>query len=78
MPPHVDLVIVFKTNKITLSKQQAREDAVKAEEQYSKLLTTLKQSGLLAVGRRGQKDGELVILVSSPPKTLAGLVHRER
>ncbi|KAF7983670.1 hypothetical protein HWV62_19567 [Athelia sp. TMB] len=78
MPPHVDLVIVFKTTTITLSKQQAREDAAKAEQQYSKLLTTLKQAGFLATGRRGQKDGELVILVSSPPRTLASLVHRER
>lgn len=78
MPPHIDLVIVFKASAISLSKQQTREDALKAEKQYSKLLATLTKAGLLVVGRRGEKDGELLILLTSPPKILASLVHRER
>ena len=45
MAPNVDLVIVFKTS-ISLSKQQIRDDALKAEQQYSKLLETLTKVGM--------------------------------
>lgn len=78
MAPNVDLVIVFKATSISLSKQQVRDDALKAEQQYSKLLETLTKPGLRAVGRRGEKRGHLLILLSCPHKLLASLVYRER
>lgn len=78
MAPNVDLVIVFKATSITLSKQQARDDALRAEQQYSKLLEMLTKSGLRAVGRRGEKEGHLLIFVFCPPGLLASLVYRER
>jgi hypothetical protein len=78
MPPHVDLVIVFRTNSISLSKQQTRDDALKAEQQYSKLLQTLTKAGLRAVGRRGETQGHLLVLVSCPQSLLGSLVHHEQ
>jgi hypothetical protein len=78
MFPHVDLVVVFRTSTISLSKQKTREDALKAERQYSKLLETLINSGLRAVGRRGATQGQLLVLISCPRRLLWTLAHRER
>ncbi|KAI0272381.1 calcium-activated chloride channel-domain-containing protein [Gloeopeniophorella convolvens] len=78
MLPHVDLVVVFRASAVHYSKQQARDDAKQAEEQYTRLLTLLRTSGLQAVGRRGERQGQLVILVRSSDQQLHRLVQRER
>ncbi|KAH7921987.1 DUF590-domain-containing protein [Leucogyrophana mollusca] len=80
MPPQVDVVIVFRTSakKATLTKEQARQNAAKAERQYSALIDTLSKAGLNAVGRRGESQDQLLIMVSCPQKVLANLVHCER
>jgi len=78
MAPNVDLVIVFRTNSSSLSKQQARENARKAELQYTSLLHTLTEPGFRAVGRRGETQEQLIVLVSCPQRFLRTLAHRER
>ncbi|KIM72103.1 hypothetical protein PILCRDRAFT_16440 [Piloderma croceum F 1598] len=78
MPANVDLVVVFRTSSISLSKQQTRDDALKAEQQYSVLLETLTKAGLRAVGRRGETQGHLLILIWCPHILLETLAHRER
>lgn len=78
MSPNVDLVVVFRTNSIRLSKQQTRDDALQAEQQYTKLLDTLTKAGLRAVGRRGETQGRLIVLIFCPKALLGTLVHRER
>jgi anoctamin-10 len=80
MPPHVDLVINFRasTSARTFSKDQVREDAAKAEKQYSRLLDTLSYAGLRVVGRRGEKQGHILVFVSCPDVQLCKLVDRER
>jgi hypothetical protein len=78
MSPNVDLVIVFRINSISLSKQQSRDDARKAELQYSSLLHTLTKHGLRAVGRRGESQDQLLILVSCSQSLLRTLAYRER
>ncbi|KAJ3511071.1 hypothetical protein NLJ89_g4313 [Agrocybe chaxingu] len=78
-PPDVDLVIAFRaTKKTSLSKQQTREDARKAEQQYQRLIKTLTYAGLKAVGRRGESLGHLLIFVTCPPSHVEELVKRER
>ncbi|KAF8962021.1 calcium-activated chloride channel-domain-containing protein [Flammula alnicola] len=77
--PDVDLVIAFRaTKKTSLSKQQTREDARKAEQQYKRLIETLSYAGLKAVGRRGESLGHLLVFVTCPPKHVEELVKRER
>lgn len=77
--PDVDLVIAFRaTKKTSLSKQQTREEAKKAEQQYRRLIETLTYAGLKAVGRRGEALGHLLVFVTCPPKHVAELVKRER
>ena len=78
-PPDVDLVIAFRaTRKTSLSKQQTREDARKAEQQYKRLLQTLTYAGLKAVGRRGEALGHLLVFVTCPHQLVEVLVKRER
>ncbi|KAG2153495.1 calcium-activated chloride channel-domain-containing protein [Suillus bovinus] len=80
MPPHVDVVIVFCAIQkgASFSKEQVRQNAVKAEKQYSKLINTLTRAGLKAVGRRGESQGQLLVLVTCPQNVLANLIHCER
>ena len=74
----IDLVIVFKASSIHLTKQQARLDAQQAEDQYTRLLLSLRNAGLHAVGRRGERQGQLLILVSCSDPQLLQLVQRDR
>jgi hypothetical protein len=75
----VDLVIAFRaTKQSSLSKRQIREDAHKAEQQYSRLIDTLTKGGLRAVGRRGESLGHLLVFVSCPIHLVHNLVKRER
>jgi anoctamin-10 len=78
MPPHIDLVIVFRGSSKSLSKQQALENARKAEAQYSRVIETLKAAGLRVAGRRGEKQGHLLVLLSCPPSRLSYIMQRER
>ncbi|KAF8877895.1 calcium-activated chloride channel-domain-containing protein [Infundibulicybe gibba] len=79
MVPDIDLIITFRATKsITLSKQQIREEARKAEQQYSRLIDTLTYAGLHAVGRRGESLGHLLVFVSCPKQHVDGLIERER
>lgn len=80
MPPNVDIVIVFHAIRkgASFSKEQVRKNAVKAEKQYSKLINTLTRAGLKAVGRRGESEGQLLVMVTCPQNVLANLIHCER
>jgi anoctamin-10 len=80
MPPHVDVVIVFRAIQkgVSFSKEQIRQNAVKAERQYSKLIGALTRAGLKAVGRRGESQGQLLVMVTCPQNVLAHLIHCER
>ncbi|EJD07576.1 DUF590-domain-containing protein [Fomitiporia mediterranea MF3/22] len=81
--PKVDLILVFRASNTNssykpLSKQETREDAQASETEYTRLLETLRNAGLRASGKRGQKNGQLLIFVWSPATRLAKLVQRER
>jgi anoctamin-10 len=78
MPPHVDLVILFSAGVPSINKAQVKENIQQAEEQYTSLLNLLKSSGLHAVGKRGEKLGELMILVKCPQQKLDILARAER
>lgn len=80
MPPHVDVVVVFRaaSKRTLLSKEQIRKDAARTERQYTALINTLSRAGLKAVGRRGENQDQLLVLVACPHDLLVRLVHRER
>ncbi|OBZ66740.1 hypothetical protein A0H81_13200 [Grifola frondosa] len=79
MVPEIDLVLVFRSSSgKVLSKPQARENTRQAEQQYTRLLDVLKKGGLRAVGKRGEREGQLLVLVSCRKSTLGRLVQRER
>ena len=81
MAPKVDLVLVFRSstgNTQVQPKVLARKNARQASEQYAKLLQALKQGGLQAVGKRGERDGQLLVFVSCPSVLLKRLAQRER
>lgn len=79
MAPKVDLVVVFRSSSgKVVPKALARQNAAQASEQYAKLLQTLKRGGLQAVGKRGERDGQLLVLVASPPALVKRLAQRER
>lgn len=79
MTPHVDLVLIFRSSRgKVLSKPQARENARQATQQYTRLLDVLKNGRLQVVGKRGEQEGQLLVLVHCPERTLQRLVQRER
>lgn len=79
MAPQVDLVLIFRSSPgKVLSKPQARENARQATQQYTRLLEVLKNGRLHVVGKRGEKEGQLLVLVQCPQSTLTRLVQRER
>ncbi|KAI1793434.1 calcium-activated chloride channel-domain-containing protein [Ganoderma leucocontextum] len=79
MAPQVDLVLIFRSSPgKVLSKPQARENARQATQQYSQLLEVLKNGRLQVVGKRGEQEGQLLVLVHCPEQTLKRLVQRER
>ncbi|KIK69989.1 hypothetical protein GYMLUDRAFT_53112 [Collybiopsis luxurians FD-317 M1] len=49
-----------------------------SREKYALLLDTLQNSGLKAVGRRGDSDGQILVFVSCPDDMLKVLVQKER
>ena len=78
MPPHVDLVILFSAGVSSINKAQVKENIQEAEEQYTLLLNLLRTSGLHSVGKRGEKLGDLMILVNCPDQKLDVLAKSER
>ncbi|KAH9849898.1 DUF590-domain-containing protein [Lenzites betulinus] len=79
MAPQVDLVLIFRSSPgKVLSKPQARENARQATQQYTRLLEVLKNGRLHVVGKRGEKEGQLLVLIQCPQSTLTRLVQRER
>ncbi|KAF8994055.1 calcium-activated chloride channel-domain-containing protein [Cyathus striatus] len=77
--PHPDLVIAFRAaSPHSLSKQQTRDEATKAEAQYTRLIETLTYAGLKAVGRRGEQLGHLLVFVSCSNEGVVSLIRRER
>jgi anoctamin-10 len=76
--PNVDLVIVFRGASQSTVKAKIRADAKGAEDQYTRLLSTLKQGGLYATGRRGANPGQILVFISCPNSRLVSLVGRER
>jgi len=79
-PRDIDLLVVFRTSipSIHISKQKARQEAQEAEDQYSRLLELLRKSGLYAVGRRGEHQGQLIVFLSCSGHQLRLLLQRER
>jgi len=78
MPPHLDLIVLFFAGVSSINKAQVKENIQEAEAQYTRLLNLLKTSGLHAVGKRGEKLGDLMILVKSPQQKLDPLARTER
>ncbi|KAH8103893.1 DUF590-domain-containing protein [Cristinia sonorae] len=79
MAPTVDLVVVYRSSAgKVFSKAQARQNIQAADKQYRRLLDTLRSGGLKAVGKRGEREGQLLVLVSCPPGLLKRLAQRER
>ena len=79
MAPKVDLILIFRSSSgKVLSKPQARENARQATQQYTRLLEVLKNGGLQVVGKRGEQEGQLLVLVYCPEQTLKRLAQRER
>ena len=74
----IDLVIVFRVPNKPTSKPKLLKDVQKAEQQYARLLETLKIAGLWVVGRQGEKEEHLLVLLWCPLKKLASLMRRER
>ena len=78
MPPCVDLAILLSARVSSVDKAQVKEDIQKAEEQYMRLLDLLRTSGLHAVGKRGEKPGDLMVLVGCSLQMLDRLARAER
>jgi anoctamin-10 len=76
----IDLVLVFKAGNLSahVSKQKARQEAQEAEDQYLRLLQTLRDAGLYAIGRRGEHQGQLLVFVSCSTHRLHQLLQHER
>lgn len=81
MRRHIDIVLVFRATSPSrappFSKQAAQKDAQEAEDQYTRLLDTLHNAGLHAVGRRGEHQGQLILLVSCSGHQLHQLLQRQ-
>ena len=78
MPPRVDLVIVLSARVSSINKTQGKENIQEAEEQHTRLLDQLRTNELHAVGKRGEKPGDFLILVGSSLRTLDRLARTER
>lgn len=78
MPAPVDLVLTFKGTSHSFSKQKASEDIQSAEQEYTCLISTLKDAGLKATGRRGEGHSQLMVLIWAPPRKIAQLFQKQR
>lgn len=73
-----DLAIQFLASSGSLSKTDARNKAQVALNEYNALLGTLQNAGLMAAGKKGNTNGEVLIIVSCPWDKLKVLVEHER
>jgi hypothetical protein len=73
-----DLVILFSFSTQPLDKAEIRENAQQAEEEYTRLISSLQRSGFQAVGKRGEKHGDILILVRCSKNKLNYLAIKER
>ena len=81
--PKVDLILVFRASgpgpqQTSNLKDDVRTDAQEAETEYTRLLDTIRRAGLRASGKRGQKNGQVLVFLWAPARKLARLVKRER
>ncbi|KAG8752533.1 hypothetical protein FRC14_006957 [Serendipita sp. 396] len=73
-----DLVVQFVASTASVSKQDARNKAQAALDEYNELLNTLHNAGLLAAGKPGNTTGEILVVVSCPWDKLRELIETER
>lgn len=73
-----DLVIQFVTPVDKAAKQDVRNEASQALNEYNELLATLQKAGLQAAGKQGNTDGEILVIVSCSWEKLRALVEAER
>ncbi|KDQ06303.1 hypothetical protein BOTBODRAFT_121703 [Botryobasidium botryosum FD-172 SS1] len=71
-PPAVDLVIVFR------SHGHSKEEIQEAEHEYTQLIHLLDSGGLVAAGKKGEKPGQILVLIWCPKDKLTKLVEAER
>ncbi|KAG8860323.1 hypothetical protein FRB96_003972 [Tulasnella sp. 330] len=71
-PPAADLVIVFNATA------KSKPEALEAEKDYSALIARLRHGGFKAVGRRGNKDAQVLIFISASDQLLAKIIQEER
>jgi len=72
MAPAADIVIIFR------SSAKTKQEGIDTEEEYTRLISTLKNAGLKVVGKKGSKQGQTLVFVSAPEHKLANLVQKER
>lgn len=73
-----DIVIQFVASTGSASKQDARNKAQAALNEYNQLLTTLQTAGLSAAGKQGNTSGEILVIVACSWERLVGLIEQER
>lgn len=79
--PDAHLVILFRLTPPGTSaskKPELKKHTETASVQYTRLLETLKNAGLNAVGRRGEELGHLAVFVRAPERLLGTLIYAER
>ncbi|CAG7851734.1 Uncharacterized protein C691.05c [Serendipita indica DSM 11827] len=78
MSQKADLVIQFVATTASKSKDDKRNKAQSALNEYNELLNTLHNAGLLAAGKQGSTNREILIVVSCPWDKLRELIETER
>lgn len=72
-----DLIVLFDCD-VHLSKQDRRDKAKAALQEYQSVLDTLHNAGLAAAGKPGNTKTEIMVLISCPLRKLYELVEREK
>ena len=72
MPSPIDLVIVFN------SKAPDKESAQEASREYENLLAKLKGAGLWVAGKKGARQGQVLVAVYCVYGIIQQLERRER
>ncbi|KAF8309277.1 DUF590-domain-containing protein [Clavulina sp. PMI_390] len=66
----VDLVVLFRS-------EASKDDVKAASDEYTKLLQTLKDGGLKATGKKGDKRGRILVFVNCSEAKLSELVKHD-
>jgi len=72
--PEVNLVIAFRAG----SERCEKNEASKASHQYVRLIDTLINAGLKAVGKKGKSAGQILVFVTWAQEHFEHLIKRER